>query len=479
MLFVYKNKKGELKEIEVTGDQFKLTEASKKKGFTEPMIKAIGELTEVQKQSLEEYTAEKDLRLESKREARLKILNELFEELSNSQDKSQKLVEQKQKVLENINKELAELQKQIEENAQVDKRFKKSIQFNSVTKKALENAMRLSRMQEQLENEIKALESDIEEIDFNLNYVSDLYDNIDSTATNFYDFKNELEDEILDLEVLREKTAKQITVVSKLLNQSQKALDYILDMISDFIQKFESKYPNVPRLMGQDWVDFLQDNPNFLKLKPNYKNELQDLNELIALHEDGEIIPSEKRIADLKDHLDIMQEEFENLSKEIEAKYIILNKFAEVAEQYKKQDEEAKQMQRNESLFRELIGTLTGSVQNFFGTKPYEQEAKKDKLDVVGSTKPFAEAFLAKFNIASKIVSDSVLLNFLLNNLTRPCPGIRKITLPLGDLNETFPSDLSSLVVATVITASLLRIPFANNPASCAEVLVVLGKILP
>ena len=79
---------------------------------------------------------------------------------------------------------------------------------------------------------------------------------------------------------------------------------------------------------------------------------------------------------------------------------------------------------------------------------------------------PFTEAFLARFNIASNIVSASVLLNFLLKSLTSPCPGIRKNTLPLGLLKETLPSDLSSLVVATVITASLLSIPLSNNPAS-------------
>ena len=48
-------------------------------------------------------------------------------------------------------------------------------------------------------------------------------------------------------------------------------------------------------------------------------------------------------------------------------------------------------MQRNVTLGQELLGTLTGSVQNFFGTRPYEQEAKKDKLAVVGATKPFTE----------------------------------------------------------------------------------------
>lgn len=388
MLFKYKNKKGEIKEIEVTGDQFKLTEANKKKGFTEPMIREVGPLTAVQQKAKDEFTAQEDSRLSAKREARLQILNDLFEDLSKRQDSSKKLIEQKQKALASIIKEVADLQKQIEDDAKVDKRFKKGIKFNTATRKALDSAMKLSRMQSQLEEELVSLESDVEEIEYNLNYISDLVSNIDETATNFYDFKNDLENEIIDLEVLREQTAKQINVVNKLIDQVQKAIDFVVDMLSDFITKFESKYPNVPRMMGQDWVDFLQTNPNFLKIKSEYKNDLQDLNDTIAFHEDGDITPNEKRVADLKEHLDIMEEEFKDLSKQIDAKYTILNKFADIARQYEEQEAQHARMQQNEELKNSFIGVMTNAVQNFFGTAPYEAASKKTNIQVVTSTRP-------------------------------------------------------------------------------------------
>jgi len=54
LLFVYKNKKGKIKEIEVTGDQFVA-----KKGFREPMIKAVGELSLVQQKALSEFSSER------------------------------------------------------------------------------------------------------------------------------------------------------------------------------------------------------------------------------------------------------------------------------------------------------------------------------------------------------------------------------------------------------------------------------------
>ena len=51
MLFKYRNKKGEIKELEVTGDQFVA-----KKGFKDPMIKEVGELTAAQQKAKDEFT---------------------------------------------------------------------------------------------------------------------------------------------------------------------------------------------------------------------------------------------------------------------------------------------------------------------------------------------------------------------------------------------------------------------------------------
>ena len=382
MLFVYTNKKGERKEIEVTGDQFI---PNKKKGFTEPMIKAVGELTAVQKQAQDEFTAEKDDRTEAKREARLKILTELFDDLSKRQDSTTSLIEQKKKQLEKISEDLAELRKEIEQNS-VDKRSKKVTRFKASAKAALDNTIKLSRLQTQLEDELVKLEDDIQEIEFNMSYVMDVADNIDEYATNFYDFKNELEDDILNLEMLQEKTKDQMRIVSKLLKSTQAAIDSAIKMLTDLIQKFESKYPNVPRLMGQDWVDFLKQNPNFLKLKPTYKEELQNLDDIISVMEDGEINPNETRIADLEDHLSVMLGEFEELSKLIDAKYMVLNKFEEIAARHKAAEAESERLQKDESMRSEFLGTNDTSIQNTHSDDNFEASARKDDLEAVGST---------------------------------------------------------------------------------------------
>ena len=379
MLFKYKNKKGEIKEIEVTGDQFVA-----KKGFKEPMIKAVDELTPAQQKAQDEFVAEEDPRVQAKREARLAILNDLFDELADRQSKIEKTIDQKQKEFTKAKEEYEALEKEIE-SASLDKRTK-AVRFKAATSKAIETAMRLSRMQEQLEREIEALQLDAEEINATLAYITDMAANIDEYSTDFKDFMNELQDEILDLEILQETTQKQITVLSKLARETQSALDSTINYISKLISAFESKYPDVPRVMGQDWVDFLKNNPNFLKLKPNYRSDLQMIDDIIAEMEDGDITPNEQRLKDLVEHLDIMQGSLDEVQQEIEAKEMILNKFKQIADRYKKQQEEEKRLQNDEALRAEYLGTNSNAVQSFFSNEYYEASAKKDDLDVVGST---------------------------------------------------------------------------------------------
>jgi len=381
MLFVYNNKKGERKEIEVTGDQFV---ANKKKGYKEPMIKSIGELTAVQQKALSEFVAEKDPRIDAKREARLAVLNDLFDNLADRQIKINKTIDQKQKELVKNQEEYDRLQKEIE-SAQLDKRTK-AVRFKAATTKALESAMRLSRMQAQIEKEIEDLKTDSEEIEFTLNYITDMAANIDEYSTNFKDFMTELQDEILDLEVLQEATQKQITTLSKLARETQKALDLTIDFLSKLISSFESRYPSVPRLMGQDWVDFLKNNPNFLKLKPNYRDDLRMIDDIVSSMEDKDVIPNESRLKDLTDHLSILQGSLDEVQQEIDSKEIILNKFKAIADAYKQQKAEDDRLRNDQTLRAEYLGTNSETVQSFFGKENYEASAKKDDLDVVGST---------------------------------------------------------------------------------------------
>lgn len=380
LLFKYKDGKGETKEIEVTGDQFVA-----KKGFAQPMIKSVQELTAVQQKSLEEFTAEQDERTTAKRESRLKILNELFDETFTRQEKIDKLILQKQSEIANITEQLTKLEEQIA-NAQVDKRSAKTIMFKSVTTKALHNAMRLNRMVEQLENQIQQLQSEREEIEFNMTYISDMVESIDELPTDSKDFLEELNDQVLNLEILHEAIGQEINALSKLLKAAENALQTVIDFISDMIGKFEARYPEVPRFMGQDWADFIKANPNFLKIKPNYKEELQSLEDVIAVAEDETITPDEKRIGEIKEHLSIVQDELKEVEMKIKAATVVLDKFQEVADKYKNEILEEQRLQADKKLLKQFLGTMDNSVPNTINTDNYEAASKKDALTVVGST---------------------------------------------------------------------------------------------
>jgi hypothetical protein len=424
LTFVYLNKKGQRKEIEVTGDQF-----IPKKGFTDPMIKAVGQLTKEQEKAQEELAedAKTDPRVAVKRAERIRILAELFDELSVRQDKTIALIDRKQKQIAKIKEDLAKLEQEIA-NAEVDGRSKNSVRFKAATKKALANAISLSRTQEQLEEQVVYLENDSQELDFNLSYISDLISNVDLLPTDSKELLAELNENLIDLEVLQETTYKQIATITSLIKETEKALNSFIDFISNLIEKFEAKFPNVPRIMGQDYVDFLKTNPNFLKLKPYYREELSELEDLIGMVEDGDISPSQTKLDDLKEHLAIMEKDAQEFQKEIDVKTLVLKKFEEVAAKYKAQKAEEDKLQRDEKLIEQFIGTLGGYTQTHVNDKSYEAASKKTIMEVVLSTigsgkddanKPFnirLKNFAFKFN---KLVNKDTIRGVIVTNDTQ------------------------------------------------------------
>ena len=120
--FVYKDAKGKLRTIEVTSDQFVA-----KPGYDVPMIMAVGQLTAVQQEALKEFSEQVDDRTEAKRAGRLKILGELFDEVSGNLQKTTNLIKQKQEQFNKIVADLVEL----EEKSKSRRAYKnKSVQEN-------------------------------------------------------------------------------------------------------------------------------------------------------------------------------------------------------------------------------------------------------------------------------------------------------------------------------------------------------------
>jgi len=378
--FVYKDDRNKIRTIEVTREQFVA-----QKGFKDPMIKEIGKLSSVQNQSKEAFVKAEDARTALKNAKRLEVLNQLFNEIFERKEKTDNLLSQKKTELENLQKDLTELEKKIARSEFTPKKGRLKATF----KRALASAMRLSRLQEQLKEEVISLELEKEELEINLTYIQDMSENLDVLPSDSKEFIEEIENQTIDLEILIEETAKEIVTVNNLLDKVAEVLDSAINFVLDTISEFKKRYPNVPTLIGQEWIDFLKANPNFLKKKPEYRKELKVLEDMVAQIEDTDIVPNERSLQELKEKLSELQSTLENAAKELTAKELILNKFKGVLESYNKEKENQEFIKNNIDLKRRLLGTAYTGVAtepSLEKGKPYEADSKKTDLQVVTST---------------------------------------------------------------------------------------------
>ena len=377
LLFKYFDKKGKLREIEVTGDQF-----IPQKGFAQAMITPVGKITAIQEKALNEYAAEKDVRTFDKRTARLKILDQLFDETSTKLEETKKLLQRKYTEFEKITGELTVIENKIK-GGELTKR----LNFKRTTAKAIQTANRLSRMQEELRKEIQGLEAEQENLESLQSYVADMAQNIDILPTDSKEFLNELREQVLDLSILQEETGKQINSMSLLIDQTEGALNKAMEFVRELITKFEQTYPKTPTaIVGQEWVDFLKTNPNFLKINTNFKEDLATVEDIISQIDDLDIIPGERTVAELRAELDGIINTLADVERELAAKEKILEKFETYAAEYKRVQEEEAAISKNEELINDVIGTLNKGSQNLqFDTK-YEADPKKATSVVMKAT---------------------------------------------------------------------------------------------
>lgn len=377
LYFVYKSPKGEIKRIEVTGNQFV---ANTKKGFKEPIIKAVGELTAAQKKAEEDYTSEKDRRLEKKLERRSAVLNDLMNDVVAKQEKTNKLISSKTNALEKIQKEIVDITEQVESNKDPkDKRFKE-FRFKSQVSKAIEFVNSLSRMEQTLITELEELEGVKQDIEADATYLSSLIDDIEELPDSTKEFIEELNNELIDLEILVKDTGKQINIVGSMLRSTQNAIQAAVKYLENLIKQFETKYPNIPTIVGKRFYDA---NTNTV-----LGEELNKVLESVENIETETIKPNTTRLEDLQEHLDILQGALKDYDSQIRVRENLLNRLEEIQKEYEVKKEETIQMQENEQLKKDFLGVLTNSVKNFFSTKSYEPVSKKSELSVVSSTRP-------------------------------------------------------------------------------------------
>lgn len=378
--FVYRDKNGKLKSVPAWNFMFKA-----RKGYKQPMIEMIGTLTADQRTAQEKFVEEQEADIAARTNERFEIMAKLVDDVAKRHERVTKLIDQNQHKLQYLTEELAEVEAQIAE-APSDKRYKKFFRFKTQTAKAIGIARDLSRSIEKVEAEIAALEEEQEELEYTKDYVEGFAINLEEMPHLGKDMMFQLKYEALVIQDTINSNVKTISHLKGLVNDLEKAMDSAIKMLTDLLHKFGNKFPNVPAPNGQPWVDFLKENPNFLKNKPTFKTEYNELEDYLSYVEDTEITPNENRIKEVKEHIEVIEGELRDLDKHLTAHNTIVERFQQVAQEYRAMKREEAEQQYNEALKDAFIGINDNSIQNTITSGEYEPIAKKNDQQVVSST---------------------------------------------------------------------------------------------
>jgi hypothetical protein len=395
LFFVYKDEKGKIVRKEIDGSMV----IPKNKKYKHAILKHIGNLTPAQQQAEQEFGKTTSESVQAKLQRRADTLIEMYEEVLDKKENTEKLIAEKTNKLESLRKQITSITEQIETNKNPEDKRSKEFKFKKEIKDAIVRVNDLSRMEQALQQELEELYSVDDELKLNVEYLEDLIENIEELPDSTKEFIAELNDELIDLNIMVEETGKQINAVSSLIKSTRDAINSAIKYLTSLVKSFEAKYPNVPRIIGQDWVDYIQNNPLF-KMDPalikdwsaTYKEQLFKIDNTLALVEEETIKPNETRLEDLNEHLDILQGALKDYEKQIKVRENVLEKLESILAKYKEQKRQEQEFARNEKLIQEWVGTMDNSIQPVASDnneeKVYEGPSKKSDRDVVQGTIP-------------------------------------------------------------------------------------------
>jgi hypothetical protein len=380
LFFVYKDAKGKVKSKEVDNSHF-VAQGE----FKEPRIKAAYTLkaqTPQQQTAEQEFTSQEELDkskalLDQKIAARREIVKEVVDETTERIAKvNNKIVAKKE--------ELAKVQEEINELAEFrvkDKYGNTSVvtNFNKVLSRSMKGLSKLTSLKNNLEQEIAELEDVKDELEFNLSYFEDLIDNLRELPESFRDMVAELKDQVAGLESLSLSTGKQINDFSKLIDDVNKTIAKLTNLLKTSIQKFNKDYPDYLK----DSLERMKDNPTFSEVQ-----QLKDYVTELALFDDTkkEISFNEDFLKEVNSEIDNLYKQLDEVAKEQRAKEKVLRLFEDTLAKYEAQKAEEQAMARSQSLIRRFLGTMANETQNNVDERAYEPASKKDDLAVVGGT---------------------------------------------------------------------------------------------
>jgi len=381
LTFVYIDENGEVQKTEVWNTMFKA-----KEGFTGASIRPIGTLTAVQQQAENEFTND-ETTVSQKLQTRNRIIKDLYDnsikriaEINDKLNNSKDALEKEQERLENeISKE------SLTKAGKIRKRPTTAL-------KQLTNT--LSNLRKTVEKQNKDMRLEKDELEASLPFFKDFLDSIETLPQSGEKMIKQLKDDINTLEDLIDVTNDSIKTSESILEQLDELLKKALSIFDDYLTRLKEENPKIPlfiddlkanieKFLGEEGARlFVEAKQGFTEKVIQLESDINDFSDELNIPEMSK--EADKLIKDIKE----LKSTLDNLINEQMAKATILETFQKFAEDENNRKAEEQKMRDNEALKKAFLGTLTNSVQNFFGKATYEAMAKKDELAVVAGTRP-------------------------------------------------------------------------------------------
>lgn len=369
ILFIYKNKKGEVKELTLSK-----SDLTNQKKFR--FVKSLMTEAEYNSQMAKLQENVKNIdenKLQSQSERRIKFILDYI----NSKEKE--LQSQKEEI-EKVEKQLNEVQSLMEEfqkELNTKETRTKTGRIKLDVKKLISNLKELNKSKEILEKELGKLQLQKGDLEDEIQYVKTEYS--DKQFESEKSLIEQLIDDQFNLEIQKEQVGEVITTLEKFIDSIKSIIDSFVENITAILKIAEKLYPGSP-ISQLELTEYLRTNPAILEENPEYPRFIREFEEILNNNFD-KIDVEEKKIENLLKQIKGNREIYQNLSDKIKYQEKLI-KAAQTAENSKKsQDKQKKIDTLRDKIFKSQNESQTSIVTN----NPNEDE------EVVESESPKIE----------------------------------------------------------------------------------------
>ena len=354
LFFVYKDSNGTILKKELANKFF-----APQPGFDQARITPVGKVTAEQQDAANQFLSPEELAkneqtLQSNRENRLKIMNDLGVESKRRLEEINKQLEKDRKKLAIIKKDLESIYTMKEGGSRIKLTYSKA-QKNFT--RAINN---YTAMQQDTQDRITELEREQEELDLNTSYFEAFEVDLLDLPGNTKEFLKELKDQLSLLEQNGKAVNNEIKANNKLLDSIKKATKKAAKLLKSAL---ETTY-----VYDEDYGDYLKDlleksvtGEDLLNTWPLLKQELANFNLTNDIQKETNV--SERDVFDALESRKELEATLESLRKEYVAKKVIVDRFQRVMDEYVVEKQNQDKIANNTKLLADLQQTAnTGPV---------------------------------------------------------------------------------------------------------------------